>query len=64
MKVTVVVDNAVPIGARHPFLAEHGLSLLIEHAGKKVLYDTGQSSQSFPTRACLASTLRSWTCWW
>ena len=27
-----------------PFSAEHGLSLLIEHAGKKVLYDTGQSS--------------------
>ena len=44
MKVTVIIDNAVPIGRRHPFLAEHGLSLLIEHAGKKVLYDTGQSS--------------------
>src|ERR1019366_8643728 len=44
MKVTVIIDNAVPIGARQPLLAEHGLSLLIEHAGKKVLYDTGQSS--------------------
>ncbi len=44
MKVTVVVDNAVPIGMRHPFLAEHGLSLLIEHAGKKLLLDAGQSS--------------------
>ena len=44
MKVTVIVDNAVPFGTRHPFLAEHGLSLLIEHAGKRVLYDTGQSS--------------------
>jgi len=44
MKVTVIIDNAVPIGIRHPFLAEHGLSLLIEHAGKKVLYDAGQSS--------------------
>jgi 7,8-dihydropterin-6-yl-methyl-4-(beta-D-ribofuranosyl)aminobenzene 5'-phosphate synthase len=44
MKVTVVVDNAIPIGIRHPFLAEHGLSLLIEHAGKKILLDCGQSS--------------------
>ncbi len=44
MKVTVIVDNAVPFGTRQPFLAEHGLSLLIEHAGKKILYDTGQSS--------------------
>lgn len=43
MKVTVVVDNSLPIGVRQPFLAEHGLSLLIEHAGKKVLLDTGQS---------------------
>jgi 7,8-dihydropterin-6-yl-methyl-4-(beta-D-ribofuranosyl)aminobenzene 5'-phosphate synthase len=44
MKVTVIVDNAVPFGTRQPFLAEHGLSLLIEHAEKKILYDTGQSS--------------------
>jgi 7,8-dihydropterin-6-yl-methyl-4-(beta-D-ribofuranosyl)aminobenzene 5'-phosphate synthase len=44
MKVTVIIDNAVPIGMRHPFLAEHGLSLLIEHAGAKLLLDTGQSS--------------------
>ena len=44
MKVTVIIDNTVPIGTRLPFLAEHGLSLLIEHAGKKVLFDTGQSS--------------------
>ena len=45
MKVTVVVDNAIPFsGAKHPLLAEHGLSLLIEHSGKKVLFDTGQSA--------------------
>ena len=44
MKVTVIIDNAVPAGTRQPFLAEHGLSLLIEHAGKKILFDTGQSS--------------------
>jgi 7,8-dihydropterin-6-yl-methyl-4-(beta-D-ribofuranosyl)aminobenzene 5'-phosphate synthase len=44
MKITVVIDNAVPVMTRQPFLAEHGLSLLIEHAGKKILFDTGQSS--------------------
>lgn len=44
MKVTVVVDNAVPTGKGSPFLAEHGLSLLLDHAGKKILFDTGQSS--------------------
>jgi 7,8-dihydropterin-6-yl-methyl-4-(beta-D-ribofuranosyl)aminobenzene 5'-phosphate synthase len=44
MKVTIIVDNAVPFGTRQSLRAEHGLSLLIEHAGKKILYDTGQSS--------------------
>jgi len=44
MKVTVIIDNAVPFGTRQPWLAEHGLSLLIEHAGRKLLFDTGQSS--------------------
>ncbi|MDR7867752.1 MAG: MBL fold metallo-hydrolase [Sporomusaceae bacterium] len=44
MKVTVVVDNSVPISARHPFLAEHGLSLLIDTGSKKILLDTGQSA--------------------
>jgi 7,8-dihydropterin-6-yl-methyl-4-(beta-D-ribofuranosyl)aminobenzene 5'-phosphate synthase len=43
MKITVVVDNTVPISAKSPFLAEHGFSLLIEHAGKKILFDAGQS---------------------
>lgn len=44
MKVTVVVDNSVPISARSPFLGEHGLSLLIETGTRKILLDTGQSS--------------------
>ena len=43
MKVTVVIDNYVPPSIRGPFLAEHGLSLLIESDGKRVLFDTGQS---------------------
>ena len=43
MKITVVVDNAVPISAKSPFVAEHGYSLLIEHDMKKILFDAGQS---------------------
>ncbi|APW48074.1 MBL fold metallo-hydrolase [Rhodoferax antarcticus] len=43
MKVTVVIDNAVPPGMRSPFVAEHGLALLIESEGKRVLFDTGQT---------------------
>jgi 7,8-dihydropterin-6-yl-methyl-4-(beta-D-ribofuranosyl)aminobenzene 5'-phosphate synthase len=44
MKISVVVDNSSPINARKPFIAEHGLSLLIEHSGKKILLDTGQGT--------------------
>jgi 7,8-dihydropterin-6-yl-methyl-4-(beta-D-ribofuranosyl)aminobenzene 5'-phosphate synthase len=43
MKVTVVVDNMVPISAKSPFLGEHGLSMLIETGTKKILLDSGQS---------------------
>ena len=43
MKVTVVIDNCIPPSTRGPFLAEHGLSLLIESEGKRVLFDTGQT---------------------
>jgi 7,8-dihydropterin-6-yl-methyl-4-(beta-D-ribofuranosyl)aminobenzene 5'-phosphate synthase len=43
MKVTVVVDNCVPPSARGPFRGEHGLALLIEHEGARILFDTGQS---------------------
>ncbi len=43
MKVTVVIDNYVPISASRPFLGEHGFSLLLETSGHKILMDTGQS---------------------
>ncbi len=43
MRVTVVVDNMVPISAKSPFLGEHGLSLLIDTRTKKILLDSGQS---------------------
>lgn len=41
MKCTIVVDNWVPIISERSFLAEHGFSLLIEHEGRKILFDTG-----------------------
>ncbi len=43
MKITVVVDNCILPKARKPFRAEHGLSLLIEEAGGRFLFDAGQS---------------------
>lgn len=43
LKVTVVVDNSVPISAPSPFRGEHGYSLLIELNGAKILLDTGKS---------------------
>ena len=43
MKVTVVIENCVPPGLHGPFVGEHGLSLLIENEGKRILFDTGQS---------------------
>lgn len=44
MKITVAMDNTVPISSKRPFLGEHGFSLLIEHTGKRILLDSGQSS--------------------
>jgi 7,8-dihydropterin-6-yl-methyl-4-(beta-D-ribofuranosyl)aminobenzene 5'-phosphate synthase len=41
LRVTCVVDDAAERGS--PFLKEHGLSLLIEKGGQRVLFDTGQS---------------------
>ena len=43
MKCTVIVDNLAPVIGKRNFLAEHGLSLLIEHQGQKILFDTGES---------------------
>jgi len=43
LKLTVVVDNSVPISTPSPFLGEHGFSLLIEIDSTKILLDVGQS---------------------
>lgn len=44
MKVSVVLENCIPFGGKKSFLAEHGLSLLIQHAGLRWLMDAGQSA--------------------
>lgn len=43
-KVTVVIDNMVPTHASKPFLGEHGLSMLLEFDGRRLLIDTGQTA--------------------
>lgn len=40
MHIHILTDNRT---ARRGFLAEHGLSLLIQHQGRTILMDTGQS---------------------
>ncbi len=44
IKVTVAMDNCVPLNAASPFLGEHGLSMLVEAGDTRLLVDTGQSS--------------------
>lgn len=44
-KITTLVENAV---YRRNLQAEHGLSLLIENNGYKILFDTGQSGSIYP----------------
>ncbi|MEF2574746.1 MAG: MBL fold metallo-hydrolase, partial [Eisenbergiella sp.] len=41
MKITVLTENTAN---KRGLLGEHGLSVLIEVRGKKLLFDTGQSS--------------------
>jgi 7,8-dihydropterin-6-yl-methyl-4-(beta-D-ribofuranosyl)aminobenzene 5'-phosphate synthase len=52
MKITVLTDNHA--GTRTQ--AEHGLSLLIEYDGKKILFDTGQSDLFLRNAASLVKT--------
>jgi len=43
LKITVVVDNNVPPGAKAPFRGEHGLAVLIETGTNRILFDAGPS---------------------
>lgn len=42
MKITVIIENTVHKEGLH---SEHGLSLLIESKGERILFDTGQSAK-------------------
>ena len=53
MKITIAMDNNVPIAAPLPLTAEHGLSFLIEEGGKTILYDTGQTGAVIDNLALL-----------
>ncbi|MBP3358226.1 MAG: hypothetical protein J6K91_04870, partial [Opitutales bacterium] len=37
--VKLIVENNLPM----PLTAEHGLAMLLEYAGQKILFDTGAS---------------------
>ncbi|MEN6342321.1 MAG: MBL fold metallo-hydrolase [Methanospirillum sp.] len=41
MRATILVDNTVPFDS--PLRAEHGLSILVEADGRRILFDTGAS---------------------
>ncbi|MDA7747307.1 MBL fold metallo-hydrolase [Psychromonas sp.] len=41
--ITLLVDNQAQIGLKH----EHGFSLMIEHEGKRILFDNGQNEALF-----------------
>jgi 7,8-dihydropterin-6-yl-methyl-4-(beta-D-ribofuranosyl)aminobenzene 5'-phosphate synthase len=45
VKITVAMENSVPPRERRPFRAEHGLAMLIECEGQRILFDTGQSGE-------------------
>ncbi|MFO7657230.1 MAG: MBL fold metallo-hydrolase [Bacteroidales bacterium] len=53
MKISVLVDNIA--GGKTE--AEHGLSYLVEHQNKKVLFDTGQSSLFLKNAATMGADL-------
>jgi 7,8-dihydropterin-6-yl-methyl-4-(beta-D-ribofuranosyl)aminobenzene 5'-phosphate synthase len=55
LRVTVLVDDAA---SRSPLAAEHGLSVLLEVGGARVLFDTGQGRALIPNARLLGADLR------
>lgn len=54
MNITVLNENTA---GKRGFLAEHGLSLLIEADGRRWLFDTGQTDVFLKNAGCLKETL-------
>src|SRR5664280_943409 len=48
------MENSVPPRERRPFRAEHGLAMLIECEGQRILFDTGQSGEVVRNLSLLA----------
>ena len=59
MKVSILTDDIVK---KRGFLAEHGLSLYIEHNGINILFDTGQSSVYCQNAAFMGIDLQNTDC--
>lgn len=56
MKIAVALDNCIAFGGKKSFRAEHGLSLLIQHAGLRWLMDAGQTDAAFHNLGLLGVT--------
>ena len=59
MKVSILTNDVV---TKRGFLAEHGLSLFIEHDGIRILFDTGQSSVYCRNAAAMGVALEGTDC--
>ena len=57
-QITTLMENEFP---KDCFAAEHGLSLLIETDGFRMLYDTGASSGFLSNARSMKKTWRIWT---
>ena len=55
MKLTILTENTAN---KRGFLAEHGLSVLVEARGRKLLFDTGQSGVYLHNAAAAGVSLK------
>ena len=56
MRITALIENTA---ARNGITAEHGLSLLVEANGRRVLFDAGQTDALLGNAAALMRSISS-----